>query len=546
MNYLPNTKNKGIAPIIILAIVLALLVVSGATVSVINYTKNKEAVEAQPTTKTTEGTGSVEQTGNETVSQPSADNTGQPAGATSQPTTPPGKKLTITKPANITFTTYNSKDYGFTIKKPTGWLVEVTKDGVIYVKENNSGETETIFTFIRGITDKINAVGLADALIKKTKQTYPDFDFQAKISQNRGIVELNATFTNKFGHKTKGTYLITLEKGNGFFGGYETLINQFDAKKDTLNYILASLSLTPAQASTAGTTDPNLSVPLVKKNLSDNSASISVPQDWTVAGSEVAMLAFSEKDDSGYLGQAVTVYPTALAQYVQAVSSNALISDYVGPRDFIANIYLPKLGDTNVNIIKEDDASQLLSGLNNAEAKILLLTTKSPSGRNMKALILAITMAPSPISGVWYALVYGFWTPTEVFDSKYTLMTRIALSFQANQQYVDKVIEGRLQSYHQGIDNLSKSLTKSYESSVKSGETKAQAEDRLYQKWNDYYAGEERLYSATEDKVYTLPAGYDRYYNPKYSSEQLEPVSNSQYQNEADRSYLPGGWRYGL
>ena len=461
---------------------------------------------------------------------------------------------TASKPADVKFEEAKIDQYSVTIQKPTGWTTEV-KDGVAYVKEDANGETETMFTFIKGVSDKINAVGLANALVKKTQKTYPDFAFTAKISKNQGIVELDATFTNNQKHKAKGTYLITLADGNGFFGGYETLVDQFDAKKSTLNYVLSSIkqvAIASTQKTTTQTSDPNASTQLSSKTV--NSATISVPSDWTVTGigSPGNIVAANADGTFGYIGQTVSIFPTSMAD----IAAGNPVSDYKGPGDFLKYVYLPALNNTNINIEKEVDASSILEGAEGAEAKVDLLTFKNSSGQSLKSLILALTLNPSIITGAWSALVYGFWTPADQFDAKYTLMTRIATSYTPDEATIKQVTAEKLKSYQEGISRLSQTLSNMLEDSYKStagttttstsGETSQQIEDRMYDKWNDYAAGEERLYSASEGKVYTLPAGYDKYYNPTNSSEQLDPVSNSQWNSEVDRSYLPGGWHYGL
>lgn len=447
--------------------------------------------------------------------------------------------IQVEKPSNVSFEEYTDNEYGAMFQKPVGWQVSLS-NGVVYIKEGSTDQTEVFFSFIKNVTDKINAVGLADTIMKKNKETYPDFVFIAKISENKGIVELDANFTNKQGKKSKGVYLVTVQNGNGFYGGYQTLAENFDKKQETLKYVLSSIQLLPEKQSATTYVDPNLSVNLVSKSLSDGSASIQVPEDWSVQGAAAALVASNPESNSGYIGQTVSIVAPAYSAY----AGKNPVSDYKGPADFIKDVYIPALGGTDINVVSEKDAPNAIEGASGVESKVVVVTYTGPKGTKAKGSFLAITMAPSQITGNWNALVYAVWAPEDQFDSRFTLLIRIAQTYAPNEQYIAQVMQQNIANANRIAQRTSQILSESYDITTSIGEVKNEAFDKNYQGWNDYYAGEERMYSSSENKVYTLPAGYDTYNNPNYSSEQLSPISGDQWKMEADRSYLPGGWHY--
>lgn len=454
-------------------------------------------------------------------------------------------KCAVTVSKNISFVDYKETESGIIMKIPKGWAVSREK-GTINIKNPSNPYTKLAFIFIASVTNKINAVGFADIFIKKQKAEFKDYKYSVRISKNKDFVEFSISYT-KSGKKIKGIYNVFLNKGNGLFSGFETLEAQFLSQRDILNYILSTLKMPSGLiASPASSkTDPNMSVKLYYK--SDRGTSISVPEGWSITafGSPGNLLAVDADGNSGYIGQSVSIFPPALSAY----ANGNPVSSYLSPSEFLSDVYMPALGNSNTKIEKEADASILLQGAQGAEAEVVLLTCDNQNGIRLKTLILAITLRPSIVTGQWAALVYGFWTPEKDFDSRFTLMKRIADSYKPNEEEIRRQTAENFKNYQQGIKKLSQSLTdqlnESYKTSGQSGTNQGiSSEERLYQKWNDYAAGEERLYSAVEDKVYTLPSGYDKYNNPKYQYEELSPINNDQWNKEVDRSYLPGGWNY--
>lgn len=140
------------------------------------------------------------------------------------------------------------------------------------------------------------------------------------------------------------------------------------------------------------------------------------------------------------------------------------------------------------------------------DAQDLTVRFNAKSGRTCLAAFKVINTAPSPISGIWYSIVSGFWAPEEKFAAYAPLLIQVGNSFQINEEYARNYIQSglaNLRRLQQKTQEAMQKLNQARYDQQKSWEANQARKDYSNWKFSQYIRGETDWVSSLEGgKVY--------------------------------------------
>jgi len=213
---------------------------------------------------------------------------------------------------------------------------------------------------------------------------------------------------------------------------------------------------------------PGRQVPLQQAALPDQSASMQIPQGWTLEGQKIEYILVDDPQTRtrGMAGVRHTIIPMNMAM------PGVINAPYQPPPQ--ALMLVLEMGKTsrNVQIIGQCAAEQavpemvqtiqLLRGQGQqVDARLLHVRFQNvPTGATIRGLF-GVMCSTSPMSPVWQVTVNGSWAPEAEFDEWLPLFLRIEKTMQLNEQWFGQEMQSRAFRQQQLNRNLQRSIAES-------------------------------------------------------------------------------------
>ena len=209
-------------------------------------------------------------------------------------------------------------------------------------------------------------------------------------------------------------------------------------------------------------------VPLQQAALPDQSASMQIPQGWSLEGQKVQFILVNNAQTRthGTAGVSHTIIPMDMAM------PGVINAPYQPPPQALSLVLESGQTSRNVQVISQCDAEQAVPELAQAvqqmRAQGLQVDTRLlhvrfqnvPTGATLRG-IFSVMCSTMPMSPVWQVTVQGSWAPDNEYDEWLPLFLRVEKTMQINQQWMGQEMQNRTFRQQQLNRNLQRSISES-------------------------------------------------------------------------------------
>lgn len=416
--------------------------------------------------------------------------------------------------AETSLVKYVSKQGVFSVYKPKDWTVdeEYTASSMAITVNDKSKTSEVGYLIVKNADKTKNCLYLMGKILKELKKQYPDLKFyDVKASQDKSKAVANVSYTEK-GVPIQGKYYFTANPEALLMMGFHAPQNKFLKQKKILLTVLNNINFYDKveEQKTEQKIEQQIAAQIqpVKHQMawrqaSDGSSKILVPAGWGYQAQKGKVLLGSEQEDAGFLFTSMEVSSYNVP--------GMMVSPYVSPSRFIG-VFLTQFGGArNIQILEANqdtktaqEAMQFLG--KKCEAQDIVMRYSSKSGRTCLGTFKVINFAPSPISGMWYSIISGFWAPEDKFPAYAPLLMQIGSSYQLDDKYAANYIQAglaNLKRLQQKTQQAMKELSQAKDDQLRSWEANQARKDYTNWKWSQQFRGQTDWVSDLEGgKVY--------------------------------------------
>ena len=433
--------------------------------------------------------------------------------------------------------TYEDND-GYSLKIPSGWKPDNTKDGLVIVtKQEKEGLSAAFF---RGIV--LNKTMTTEEALMVTIGSLADYlktdiNINIKRSYNAGkSVVAEFSFTNNSQHK--GLVNFTIESKNAFLSGMLAPVSLQKKEGANLVKILQSFKYRPDLMPILST-----SAPLTKKNdwesyplttftdPKEGAFKISVPKGWLVSGGT-----FRPYIDAAFIVEMVGENDTAILFsrpyppfYIQMPDwskkmsglqngsvyssgngmSDMIVADYMDAATYLQQVGLPTLislyPNDHVKLVKIIDASAMFEktlntpGVSQWSGACAVFTDSK--NRTHVCYLGTFKVDTAGGSATWATNLYYFRAPTDQAESFQKLFDKVYTSFTVDPQW--KLGESNEQLKRSKI--YSKSLQDSSDIINSTFQNKNTTEDKVDRDFSNVIRGTTDVVDTTTGETFKVP-----------------------------------------
>jgi DUF3108-like len=388
------------------------------------------------------------------------------------PLEPPAGQLALEK--------YQSPDGTVQLYKPQDWTVqqETFGPGSMAVSVMEPQENAAVIFMTFPIDQDINdSVKLMARCMTGLRDEYPDIQATSVSSspeKDRTIAEVTLTAEGEkgMGH---GYFFCTERVGTVYF--LLARVAQWDGLHSMLTNVAANVAYapegiatvvrqaqtqannTPAAAGPApspaalikqASQRPGKQVPLRQVALPDQSATLQIPQGWTIKGQKLQFIAVNNAQTRthGMACVSHTIIPTNMT------IPGAINAPYQPPAQALKLVLESGRTTRDVQVLSQCSAEQAVPELAQSiqamraqglqvDARLIYAQFRNvPTGVTQRGFF-SVQCSSSPMSAVWQANIQGCWAPENEFQQWLPLFLRLEKTIQPNQQWLAREMQGR-------------------------------------------------------------------------------------------------------
>lgn len=400
----------------------------------------------------------------------------------------------------------------FAVYKPKTWevLEEYTGDSArvsLRDQSGNSGVTLYVTQNTKRMTDSLYTMG---SIIGELKKECPDVRIaNTRATPDRSRALTDAFYTNK-GVCIKARYHFVASPESILAMGFHAPEGELADQKGLLLTVLDNISFydkveEDKRAKASHQRIEPITAHMVWRKAPDGSSRILAPARWAYQAGKGKVLLGSQEEDAGFVFTSIEVSSAARLPGV-------LHSAYMAPSQFIGVFLTQYGGASGVQVMeatRDTDPSVKqfvhMTG-RQCEAQHLTARYTSKSGRVCLGTFKMINAAPSPLSGMWFSIVSGFWAPEAKFAAYVPLLVQVGDSFQIGEEYARDYIQSglaHLQRLKQRTQQAMHQLNQARYDQQRSWEANQARKDYCSWKFSQYMRGETDWVSNLEGgKVY--------------------------------------------
>jgi len=393
---------------------------------------------------------------------------------------------------------YQSQDGKLVLYKPQSWMVQEQNiaEGVraVYVMEPQEDAAVVFMNF--PVDEQIkDSVALSAKCVAALREELSDLKV-TKISstpeRDRTIAELTMTDEGEkgIGH---GYFFYTQRIGTVYI--LVARERRWNELRPTLTTVAANLAFAPegvaavqerGQQLAAQTAVPQGQVlspaamikqasqragrqmPLQQAALPDQSASMQIPQGWTLEGQKIQYILVDNPQTRarGMAGVWHTIIPMDMQM------PGVINAPYQPPPQALSLVLEFGRTSRNVQVIGQCAAEQVSPEMvqtiqqmrgqgSQVDARLLHVRFQNvPTGTTLRGLF-SVMCSTTPMSPVWQVTVQGSWAPEAEFDEWLPLFLRIEKTMQLNEQWFGQEMQSRAVHQQQLNRNLQRSIAES-------------------------------------------------------------------------------------
>jgi len=462
------------------------------------------------------------------------------------------------------FERYSDPGSAFVLVKPRTWVVRQSGDqSSLFVTVNDpSGMSTVEFYFAPNNARISDSIRLASQMTQNLKRQFPDLsasDVYASADRSRSVATFSYT---RGGRAMQGRYYFSAAAGFVSITGYCAPASELIRQRPMLLDIMGNLQFPKGQpggsvAAPRPAVAQPISVPLVRRQAPDGSASFALPADWQYQAAGGKILAASPDGSAGFVFTSIQVLPH---NYGVQLDQSMMVGQFCAPSQFLPAL-LSKFGNRNIRILQSQPDVQSMQDFprytgRQCQAEDMIVGYVSPRGTPCLAAFKMINAAPSAI-GHWFTILTGAWAPEAQFAQYASLLEQIGSSYGINDQYARGYIQqgmANLRVLQQQTARKMQELNQARYENQASWEQGQARKDFMDSRWDDYRRGNSYWVSEMEGgKVYATDPWGTRdtrtgdYYeggghtythfegeNPRHPSETMREISSYELQQQAN------------
>jgi len=388
------------------------------------------------------------------------------------PLEPPAGQPTLEK--------YQSPDGTVQLYKPQEWIVQQKTYGAgaiavsVLEPEENAAVIFMTFPIDQDINDSVKLMARCMASLR---EEYPDMqatNVSSSPEKERTIAELTLTAEGKkgIGH---GYFFYTQRVGTVYFllaredmwnplrpmltdvaanlayapEGIETVVQQAQALADQAP-VAGGPALSPVALLRRAKQQPGVQVPLQQVALSDQSATLQIPQGWNIEGQKLQFIAVNDAQTRthGMACVSHTIIP------MEMTIPGAITAPYQPPAQALKLVLESGQTTRDVQVLSQCSAEQAVPELaqsiqyqrangSQVDARVIYAQFRNvPTGVTQRGFF-SVQCSTSSMSPVWQANIQGCWAPENEFEQWLPLFLRLEKTIQLNQQWFGGEMRGR-------------------------------------------------------------------------------------------------------
>ncbi|MHC4514440.1 MAG: hypothetical protein ACYTGW_14090 [Planctomycetota bacterium] len=413
---------------------------------------------------------------------------------------------------------YQLRSGGVSLAKPRGWIVKEDKnESYTYVSIRDPQEVSRASALImQNAPGCDDSLALAAQVLKQSIRKHPDLKIAwSKTTRDQKRTVTSVSFTNDKNVPVTGRYYFSHGSPRSIVFGYETRPQEFDRLQPLLLSLVLNVVSQGKGADNASAGGKRASrrqptvLPMTKRQLSDGTAALLVPDGWSLKG-EQGITVVESPDGAGFQFWLQNFVGQSTISYFDNRMIPGPRSPYLRPMDALFKC-VALGGSQPLKILyrtPDPSARATMTAMNiTGEAELGVLSFKDKQGRKGIGMASVISSRPAP-SGQWYAMWLGVFATEDKIAHYYPTLEKMAKSFAVNQRWS----EARVQA---GLENLQKLKAKTLqivgqvqrdilEGQQAAYEERSRSADYVRDKFSSYLRGEQKWVSEVEGgRIYT-------------------------------------------
>jgi len=423
--------------------------------------------------------------------------------------------------AKPVFSTYEycvTDDGSFGLYKPKGWKVGTQKyqnGRMVFVTDLKDLSCVSML-FLEKIDPNMDAVAFAGATLKNVSTQMLDLKIrEARSSEDRmrTVVTYERSGPQKI--PIKGRYSFNVKHPTALVSGYEAPAKDFNEGVPTLLTVIANITILDDQAyqrlASRRKEGRAVMLPMKKVSARDGTCSLMLPDGWNLAAEKGTALCASPDGDTGYIFTLINFVGQSQIPNFDSSKIPGLHYNYMRPVDALM-VAMKHFGSSNQRVLERHPnsamAAQATAHLKQkVDAEIAVISYTSKNGVACIGYFDVLNSYPNN-AGLWGVMPMGIWAPASQFAQYLPSLTKIAESFQINQQWAAEQVRQGMANLREQMKKTSSMMSRYAEemrqSSLAGHQNRMKSSDFTSYKFSTYMRGEQEWVTGLEGgKIYT-------------------------------------------
>lgn len=415
-------------------------------------------------------------------------------------------------PAFSNYDYYVTDDGSFGLYRPKGWKVGTQRypNGKMVFVTDQRDLCYVSMLFLESIDPKHDSVTFAGSTLNNVNKQMPDIKIlEAGSSQDRMHTVVKYQRSGPKGILIEGKYSFNVKRPAAVVFGYEAPAKQFKEIVPTLLTTIANITLLDDQAYRTRTSQAKggeATVPPMREvSAQDNTCRLLVPDGWNLVAAKGAAVCASPDENAGFIFTTVGFVARSRIPYFDSSKMPGLHYEYMRPIDALI-VAARHMGASNHKVLERHaNRSAAMEGSaflkKQVDAEIALISYTNRKDVPCIGYYDVVGSVPDN-AGQWGIIPMGFWAPTNQFARYLPSLTKIAESFQINEQWASEYVRHGMAKVREMMKTTSSMMSRYAEemrqSSLASHQNRMRSSDYISYKFSTYMRGEQDWVTSLE------------------------------------------------